>query len=117
MKTTTPEHNRFKRVELTSESTDEQFLKQMHEYGIHEDQLDACRAYIECMSLNDLSGFEEAYAGEHNSDEEFAQEMAESCGGVPNSNQWPYRCIDWEQAASELMYDYIESDGYYFRNY
>ena len=25
-------------------------------------------------------------------------------------------CIDWEFASRELMYDYFEVDGYYFRN-
>ena len=42
--------------------------------------------------------------------EEYAQELAESCGMVNASAQWPARCIDWEQAASELKMDYMSVD-------
>lgn len=45
--------------------------------------------------------------------EQYAQELAEDCCEMPNSDQWPQRCIDWEQAARELQVDYtsIEFDG------
>ena len=49
--------------------------------------------------------FEEAYQGQWSSDEDFAQEMAEDCGMIARKVEWPYTCIDWEQAARELMYD------------
>jgi hypothetical protein len=38
--------------------------------------------------------------------EEYAQELAEDTCGMPNSNQWPFYCIDWEYAAKELLHDY-----------
>lgn len=60
--------------------------------------------------------FREAYAGEYASDEDFAQEMAEEVGAIARKVEWPYTCIDWEQAARELMYDYFEEGGYYFSN-
>lgn len=65
-----------------------------------------------------LESFEDAYAGEFASDKEFAQDMHEQTGmQLPNEySVWPYTCIDWEQAARELMYDYAEERGYYFRN-
>lgn len=59
---------------------------------------------------------EEAYQGEYSSDVDFAQEMAEQLGALKDNTEWPYTCIDWEYAARELMYDYFESNGYYFRN-
>lgn len=59
---------------------------------------------------------EEAYAGEFDNDEEFAQEMAEQTGMMEEKPSWPYTCIDWEWAARELMYDYFEEDGHYFRS-
>lgn len=61
---------------------------------------------------------EETYAGEWESDEAFAQEQAESMGELPNAGSlhWPLYCIDWEYAARELMYEYSEQDGHYFRN-
>ena len=58
---------------------------------------------------------EDAYAGEFFSDEEFAQEMANNCGFI-QSSEWPYCCVDWEQAARELMFDYYENDSFYFRH-
>ena len=59
---------------------------------------------------------DEAYQGQYKDDEDFAQEMAESLGSIEKNPSWPYTCIDWEYAAKELMYDYSESNGYYFRN-
>lgn len=58
----------------------------------------------------------EAYQGEFGSDEEFAQEMADQLGLLDKNMSWPYNCIDWEYAAKELMYDYFEENGFYFRN-
>ena len=45
--------------------------------------------------------------------EEYAQELAEDCCDMLDTNQWPLHCIDWEQAARELQLDYIsiEFDG------
>ena len=63
------------------------------------------------------SDVEEAYVGSFNSDEEFAQNLAEDLGLVPDDLSWPCRCIDWESAARELMMsDYCAEDGWYFRN-
>lgn len=59
---------------------------------------------------------QEAYQGQYKNDVDFAQEMAEECGSIENNPKWPYTCIDWEFAAKELMYDYFEVNGYYFRN-
>jgi antirestriction protein len=73
-------------------------------YGFEEDDVSA---WIEKC--------EEAYSGEHLSDEDFAEELADELGCMNDSSSWPYTCIDWKQAARELMYDYSESDGHYFR--
>jgi len=45
--------------------------------------------------------------------QEHAQEFAEDCCDMPSSDQWPARCIDWEQAAEELKMDYtcVDFDG------
>jgi antirestriction protein len=78
--------------------------------------LDIILSYADNTSIDDLSNIEEAYAGSYSSDEEFAEDMADQLGYINNDVSWPYTCIDWEQAARELMYDYFESNGYYFRN-
>lgn len=63
-----------------------------------------------------FSDVEEAYSGQFSSDEKFAQDMADQLGAVDKNATWPNTCIDWERAARELMYDYCESNGHYFRS-
>lgn len=58
---------------------------------------------------------EELYQGEYDNDEDFAYSLAEDIGLLQDDVQWPYTCIDWEHAARDLMYDYGESAGHYFR--
>ena len=57
----------------------------------------------------------ESYSGDYESDEEFALDLAEQTGFIQPSD-WPYNCIDWEQASRDIMFDYFESNGHYFRN-
>ncbi len=51
--------------------------------------------------------------------EDYARDLAEDTGAIPDGAGWPLNCIDWEQAAKELAHDYseIEFEGasYYFR--
>jgi antirestriction protein len=62
-----------------------------------------------------FDALEESYSGTFDSDEDFAEDMAEQIG-FEQSNVWPHNCIDWERAARDLMYDYSESNGHYFRS-
>ena len=49
----------------------------------------------------------------------YAQELADDIGALEKDTQWPYTCIDWDQAARELQMDYssAELDGvtYWFQ--
>lgn len=81
--------------------------------------VEAVEAYISLgIGDDDLSDFEESYQGQYANDEDFAQSLAEDLGEIPRagSAHWPLYCIDWEWAARELMMDYSEANGYYFRN-
>jgi antirestriction protein len=60
--------------------------------------------------------FEDAYCGKHESDKDFAYDQADQLGGLEEDMVWPYTCIDWDRAARELMYDYEEHKGHYFRS-
>lgn len=101
----------------TSEKIGENaILAKMEEEGIGERQLEAVLAYIDITGSDDLQYFEESYYGEFGSDEDFAQDTAENIGAIDRDVAWPHNCIDWEQAARDLMMDYSESNGYYFRN-
>jgi hypothetical protein len=44
---------------------------------------------------------------------DYAQELAEDCGMIPEGLAWPCTCIDWDQAANELKMDYfcVDFDG------
>ena len=45
--------------------------------------------------------------------QDYAQELAEECCMIDTNAKWPMTCIDWEQAARELQYDYssVEVNG------
>jgi len=58
---------------------------------------------------------EESYHGYYRTDQEFAQQFAEDMGLIQPNLSWPYSSLDWSDAAAELMQDYCEEDGYYFR--
>ena len=58
---------------------------------------------------------EELYQGVHDSDEDFSYQLADDLGLVPEGNDWPTSYIDWNASARDLMMDYRESDGHYFR--
>jgi antirestriction protein len=51
----------------------------------------------------DLDDFEEEYAGTADSEEDYAQQLAEETGALRDDDQWPYTCIDWEAAARDLF--------------
>lgn len=69
-----------------------------------------------------VEGFEESFAGEHATEEAFAEELADELGAVPEDLTWPMSYIDWERAARDLfMGDYwsapAPSGVYVFRSY
>ena len=78
---------------------------------------EAVQAYID-LGIEEgeaLENFEEAYQGQAPSDEDFVSEMLDSTGDIPKDFP-PYIHIDWERTARDIMMDYSEQDGHYFRN-
>lgn len=99
------------------DETKDELAVMMEEYGIDENRREECKAYLAGMgSGTDLSNFEEASCGKFDCDEDFARNMAEEVGAINSEAHWPHNCIDWEQAARELMQDYFEEGGHYFRS-
>ena len=77
--------------------------------------LDVIDAGVACdISIEDI---DEAYTGSYRDNEEFAEEMAESIGAIDRNAAWPVCYIDWERAANDLMMDYSEENGHYFRRF
>jgi len=82
--------------------------------GDYENDLNIISAGVACgVPIKDI---DESYIGQFSSDEDFAEDMAEQLGVLTKETTWPLYCIDWIHAARELMMDYSEQDGYYFRN-
>jgi len=110
-------------IELTDVSCDEDIdgkdtLKDIFEFAEGycncDQDAEVVTAALYCgVSPSDI---DEAYNGQYSDDEDFAQEMAEQIGAIDKNATWPQNCIDWEYAAKELMYDYCEHNGHYFRN-
>ena len=98
--------------------------KQVAEYLTQPNAEDIATAYLETgitasEDPQDIAKeIEEAYIGQFSDDKTFAQEMAEEVPSWNNgeAKEWPHYCIDWEYAARELMMDYTEQNGHYFRN-
>ena len=84
------------------------YLDALDRSGIDADAFQA--GYELDIPLNSIS---DAYYGQYNNDADFAYDYAESAGLIPE-HVWPLNCIDWHQAARELMYDFTENNGYYF---
>ena len=78
--------------------------------GLDEDIVAA--ALILGIPENSIS---EAYQGRYSNDKAFAFGLAGNMETTDLSN-WPYTSIDWGDAASDLMTDYSEENGYYFRS-
>ena len=63
----------------------------------------------------DINTMEEAYQGIYTDDEDFVQTLVEDVGDMPKDLPC-YIHIDWEGTARDVMVDYFEIDGHYFRS-
>ena len=73
---------------------------------------DVVDAAIDCgVSIENIDN---AYYGGFNSDEDFVKNLLTYIGTIPD-NLPSYVHIDWEATARDVMQDYIESSGHYFR--
>ena len=77
-----------------------------------EQEAEIVNAAIDC----DIQGsdIDEAYNGEFDDDADFVENLLTDCGDLPKLPNYIY--IDWDKTARDVMYDYCESNGHYFRN-
>lgn len=75
-------------------------------------------AYAEATDNFNPEEAMEAYAGSYTTGAEFAQDLSEGLGYIPEDlPSWIAYHIDWQTVWDcELHYDYFESNGHYFRN-
>lgn len=89
-----------------------------HEFDLTEEEraeIDSLRALLEECKGN---GGDEQWRGDwypvtlirDSYFREYAQELADELGLVPEDYSWPTSCIDWDQAARELRMDYTSVD-------
>ena len=84
------------------------------EYFGEDDTLDA-----EVAEAANLLGIEpeeavDGYEGKYDSDVEFAKCLADNLARTDSS--WPLNHIDWDAAARDLVLEYSEEEGHYFRD-
>lgn len=95
-------------------------LESDREFAIADDTLeewtDICGEEYDSLKalVEDASGSPDWLCGEalirRSYFQDYAQELAEDCGMIPEDLAWPCTCIDWEQAARELEMDYFSVD-------
>ena len=74
--------------------------------------------YLAALALSasraEADALMDEYCGEYSSDEDFAQQLLEDSDMLPKDLP-AYIHIDWKWTAKEIMMDYAEHDGHYFR--
>ena len=80
---------------------------------------DAVAAFIDWRGSFDPDGFRDAYMGQHDSQEAFAEQLVEDCGLLADAPEQLVRYFDMESFARDLfMGDYYMDDGgYVFASY
>jgi len=91
---------------------DNDLLEEIADYNGCND-LDILNSAVECDIK--ISNVDDSYSGSCHTNAEFAEDMAEETCTIPK--EWPFYYIDWERAANDLMMDYSEANGHYFRNF
>lgn len=85
--------------------------------NLDDDDRELLEAYHDAGFSGDIDDARDAYFGQFDSDEDFAQEYIDSTGmlsGVPDNLRFYF---DVERFARDLMMDFSESNGYYFSSY
>lgn len=76
---------------------------------------ESVNAFVEEFGVDSLSHFQDAYQGEYNSPEDFADQLVADCYSLDIPN---FVSIDWTATWNNLEYDYIYNDGFVFnRNF
>ena len=89
----------------------EDYLKMIDQY----DQ-ETVDAFLEEFDLMDVEHLEDAYYGQYDSEQEFAENFVSECYGLPDMPYWI--AIDWEKTWDDgLSWDYTFINGYVFNNH
>ena len=95
-----------------------EFYENYEDYARMVDQYDqeTVDAFLEEFDIDDISSLEDAYYGQYDSEEEFAENFVTECYGLPDMPSWIK--IDWEETWEDgLSWDYTFTNGYVFCNH
>ena len=68
------------------------------------------------FDIDDISKLEDAYYGQYDSEEEFAENFVNECYGLPDMPSWI--AIDWKETWEDgLSWDYTFYNGFVFCNH
>ena len=94
------------------------FYDHFDEYreAVKEFDQDTVDAFLEDFDISDISHLSDAYYGQYDSEEEFAENFVTECYGLPDMPSWIK--IDWEETWEDgLSWDYTYTNGYVFCNH
>ena len=94
------------------------FYENYEDYVKMVDQYDqeTVDAFLEDFDISDISHLSDAYYGQFDSEEEFAENFVTECYGLPDMPSWIK--IDWEETWEDgLSWDYTFYNGYVFCNH
>lgn len=88
---------------------------------LDDDEKDAFKAYCECKSVgldeDVFDNFRDAYEGEFDSEEEFAEHVVDECGMLDSMPENIQMYFDYEAYARDLFLgDFTFWNGYVFRD-
>lgn len=97
--------------------TNTKWYEEQIEEGNLDHDLEVYQACEEALDLDpeDVARYvDEHYEGSFKADGDFVEDLLESSGELPELPYYIY--IDWERTSNDVMMDYFEEDGHYFRN-
>ena len=96
-----------------------EFYENYEDYARMVDQYDqeTVDAFLNAdFDIDDISRLEDAYYGQYDSEEEFAENFVNECYGLPEMPSWI--AIDWKETWEDgLSWDYTFTNGYVFCNH
>ena len=96
----------------------EDYAKMVDEYraAVKDFDQETVDAFLEEFDLMDVGHLNDAYYGQYDSEQEFAESFVSECYGLPDMPYWI--AIDWEKTWDDgLSWDYSFNNGYVFCNH
>ena len=112
-------HDKDEMREFIETHGNSDFMCYYEDYAKMIDQYDqeTVDAFINAdFDIDDISRLEDAYYGQYDSEEEFAENFVNECYGLPDMPTWI--AIDWKETWEDgLSWDYTFYDGFVFCNH